>query len=405
MNRRDFLRQLALAAGGTALSGCQIPGLGNNGTIRLNILHYNDLHGALYAKNEEGGERGGAANLAGLIQRQRAEATDPVILLDAGDTLQGTYISNSNHGQAAVEWMNLIGTTAFCLGNHEFDWGLDVLQERAEQAEFPFLAANLETDDGKSLPGIEPYVVVEAGNYKVGILGLTYHDLKTIVKASFIEDIHSLPPIETARRYLPELQAKSDLVIVLSHLGQDEDEALAKAVPEIPLIVGGHTHEALHAGRRVGSTLIVQAGAYGEYLGQVELVVDRKNHAVGEETVARLIEVTEAGTPSKEAQEIVDRWGKEADKIGSQVIGEAGMHFAHTRNQETTLGNLITDAMRASDLGDGKTFDIAAHNDGGIRTDLNAGPITYAEIYAVLPFDNSLVGLDLTGEQVRGRGC
>ena len=401
MNRRDFMRMLALAAGGTALSGCRIPGLGGSSALRLTLLHYNDFHGALYAKSEEGGERGGAANLAGLIDRKRAETADPVLLLDAGDAFQGTYISNSNRGQAVVEWMNLLGTTALALGNHEFDWGLDVLQDRAAQAEFPFLAANLETDNGKPLPFVEPYTVVEAGDHNVGILGLTYHDLKTIVKASSIEGIHSLPPAETVRRYLPELQAKSDLVIVLSHLGLEEDKDLAETVPEIPIIVGGHTHKAIHAGQRVGNTLIVQAGAYGAYLGQVELVVERKTQAPGQETVARLIKVTEAGTPNVEAQEIVDRWGKEADKIGSQVIGEAATHLARNRNYEMALGNLIADAMRATDLGDGKTFNIAVHNDGGIRTDLDAGPITYAEIYAVLPFDNSLVGLDLTGEQVR----
>jgi 5'-nucleotidase len=152
----------------------------------------------------------------------------------------------------------------------------------------------------------------------------------------------------------------------------------------------------------MNDTLIVQARAYGEYLGQVKGTLDRRRKSlIAAETTARLIAVTEAGTPSAEAEQIVARWGAEADKVGSQVIGEAAISFPTSRGQETALGNLITDAMRAADLGDGRRADVAMHNDGGIRDSLDAGPITYAEMYAILPFDNILVGIDLTGAQVR----
>jgi 5'-nucleotidase/UDP-sugar diphosphatase len=403
INRREFLRRLLLAAGGAALSGCRTRQPASGNVVPITVLHVNDFHGALYAKSEEGGERGGAANLIGLIERKRADAPGPVILLDAGDAFQGTYVSNSNRGQAMIELMNLAGVAALTLGNHEFDWGLDVLRARVQEAQFPCLAANLETDSGEMLAGVAPYTVVDAGGIQVGILGLTYHDLRTIVKASAIEGIHSLDPVETVRRYLPELQQQSDLAIVLSHLGYEADVALAEAVPEIPIIVGGHSHTALHSGTNVGDTLIVQAGANGQYLGQVQFAFDRGRGSIvaTEGTTAHLVKVTDAGTPSAEARAIVEKWGKEAEEIGEQVIGEAAVPLKRSRNQETALGNLIADAMRATDLGDGRTADIAMHNDGGIRTDLDAGPITYAEIYAVLPFDNSLVGLDLTGAQVR----
>jgi 5'-nucleotidase/UDP-sugar diphosphatase len=402
MNRREFLKRLLLAAGGAALGGCRTRQAASGDVVHITILHVNDLHGALYAKPEEGGERGGAANLVGTIERKRADAPGPVLLLDAGDAFQGTYVSNSNRGQAVVELMNLAGVAAFALGNHEFDWGLDVLRARVREARFPCLAANLETDSGQMLDGIAPYTIVDADGIRVGVLGLTYHDLQTIVRASAIEGIHSLDPVATVRRYLPELQKQADLVVVLSHQGYEGDLALAEAVPEIPVIVGGHSHKALHGGKWVGDTLVVQAGAHGQYLGQVQIAFDRRHkRVIADETTAGLVKVTDAGIPSAKAQAIVEKWGKEAEAVGEQVIGEAAIPLRCSHNEETALGNLIVDAMRAADLGDGRMADVAMHNDGGIRADLDAGPITYAEIYAVLPFDNALVGLDLTGAQVR----
>ena len=407
IDRREFLERALLAAGSVVLGGCKLRsptgGQSASGNVRqITILHINDFHGALYAKPEEGGERGGAANLAGVIERTRAEAPERTLLLDAGDAFQGTYVSNLNQGQAVTELMNLAGVDALALGNHEFDWGRDTLQARIGEAQFRCLAANLETDLGQAVDGVQPFTVIDIDGIEVGILGLTFHDIQTIVKASAVKGVRSLPSIETVRRYLPELQAQSDLAIVLSHQGYEADVTLAEAVPEIPIIVGGHSHMALQGGEWVSDTLIVQAGAYGQYLGRLEIAFDLGHkQIVREQTTARLIKVTDAGTPSAKAEAIVAKWGAKADKVGLRVIGEAAIALKRSRNAEMALGNLITDAMRATDLGDGKTFDIAMHNDGGIRTDLDAGPITYAEIYAVLPFDNILVGLDLTGTQVR----
>jgi 5'-nucleotidase/UDP-sugar diphosphatase len=403
LNRRAFLRRLLLATGSAALSGCTpglLPRLGR--PLSFTLLHLNDLHGALYARSSGDG-RGGAANLVGLIERMRARAPGPTLLLDAGDAMQGTYISNSNQGKAVIELMNLANVNAMALGNHEFDWGLDVLRARIAQAQFPCLAANLEADPGAELSDIAPYTILDAGLAKIGVLGLTYHDLSTIVKASAIEGIRSLPPAETVERYWPELQAKADLVIVLSHLGEEGDKALAEAVPEIALIVGGHSHTSLYDGLRVGDTLIVRAGAYGASLGQVEVTFDRRRKAlVLDETAARLISVTDAGAPSEAAAQVVDKWAAEAEQVGSTVVGEAAVALPRSSGGgENALGNLIVDAMRAADLGDGRPADVAVHNDGGIRASLDAGPVTYAELYAVLPFDNALVGLDLTGAQVR----
>jgi 2',3'-cyclic-nucleotide 2'-phosphodiesterase (5'-nucleotidase family) len=291
---------------------------------------------------------------------------------------------------------------AFTLGNHEFDWGLDVLHARIHQARFPFLAANLETESGAMLEGVLPYTVLDAYGVRVGVLGLTYHDLATIVLRSAIEGLRSLPPVETVKRYMPELRRACDLVVVLSHLGLERDTELARAVPEISVIVGGHSHQALPRGARIGDTLIVQAGANGHYLGELVLHFDRQQERIVDlDTRGEVLKVTDATVANSQVSDIVDKWQAAADRAGSRVIGETAVALRATRGEETALGNLITDAMRAADLGDGRRSDIALHNDGGIRADLDAGPITYAELYAVLPFDNTLVNLDLTGAQVK----
>jgi 2',3'-cyclic-nucleotide 2'-phosphodiesterase (5'-nucleotidase family) len=258
-------------------------------------------------------------------------------------------------------------------------------------------------EPGVDLAGVSPYTVLDLDGLQIGVLGLTYHDLNTIVKASAIKGLHSLSPVETTMRYLPELQEQSDLVIVLSHLGLEGDRALAEAVPDIPLIVGGHSHSALHGGLRVGETLIVQAGAHGTLLGHVELALQpRRKRLSLDDTTARLIPVSGRGSESRETAKVVAHWAEEAEQVGSTVVGESAQTLPRSGQEgEMALGNLIVDAMRAADLGDGLPADIAVHNDGGIRAPLDAGPVTYAELYAVLPFDNSLVGLDLTGAQVR----
>jgi 5'-nucleotidase len=153
----------------------------------------------------------------------------------------------------------------------------------------------------------------------------------------------------------------------------------------------------------VGDTLIVQAGAYGEYLGQAAVPWDRDKGQIASDSIQST--VTEVAGDSKshaEVEAIVDRWSARAEETGSRMVGENAVPLKRARGVETALGNLITDAMRAADLGDGRPSAIALHNDGGIRADLDAGEITYAELYSVLPFDNSLVGLDLTGAQVQG---
>jgi 2',3'-cyclic-nucleotide 2'-phosphodiesterase (5'-nucleotidase family) len=217
-----------------------------------------------------------------------------------------------------------------------------------------------------------------------------------------VEDLTFSAAEATVRRYLPELEAEAHLIVVLSHLGYDGDRALASAVDGIDLIVGGHTHTFLEPPAVVNGTIIAQAGTKGKVLGRLELTVDLESKTVKDYTRSGvLLPVTDdVAVLNQEVQALVDAAVDAAKETMDQSIGEVARTLQTRRSGESALGNLVVDAMLASWMEEGHLVDIAMHNNGGIRTDLLKGPITFGQLYAVLPFDNQLVALDLTGAQV-----
>jgi 5'-nucleotidase/UDP-sugar diphosphatase len=374
------------------------------------ILHTNDFHGAVGPEVDAsgGGESGGLVNLVSLIDEVRALDPGHTLVLDAGDSFQGSYVSNSTYGEVVMAGMNIAHYDAWTLGNHEFDWGQEQLRARIAQAQFPALAANL-LDASTGMTGarelwdaVQPYIIVEVGHARIGILGLTYPDTPVITRAGVVAGLEFRGSVETVGRYLPELEQQADLVIVLSHLGYDGDRLLARAVDGIDVIVGGHSHVFLERPDRVNGTLIVQAGAKGQVLGRLVVTVDLESGTVIDYSQEKvLLPVTDSvAEVNQQAEALVSAAMAEAAETITQPIGETVRTLEPQRAGEFALGNLIVDAMLTADLSDGLRPDIAMHNNGGIRAALPQGPVTYGQLYAVLPFDNQLIALDLTGAQV-----
>lgn len=355
------------------------------------------------SSGSSGFEQGGMALVAGWVAQVRSRAPERTLLLDGGDTWQGTFTSNQNRGEAIVKAMNLMRYDAQALGNHDFDWGQDVLAQRAREASFPFLAANLRDASGALPPYVKPWIVKDAGLAKVGIIGLTNPRSPSIVKASSIAGLTFLPAIETVKRYIAEVRAQADIVVVLTHIGVDEDTELAQAVPGIDLIIGGHTHLALRTPRTIGTTRIYQAGAYTENLGRVEITVDRatrKPTAIAGADV--LIPVTSGVVrPDPEVATIVAQRRAEGLAITSRVVGRTLSPLEGVRGTEVPLGNLITDALLDYGRRQGWQTDVAFYNQAGVRASLPAGEITFGALYQVLPFANTIVQVELTGVQLK----
>ena len=386
------------------------------GVDRIQIIHTNDIHGHLDITDTVQGGRtsfsqGGLIAMAQQIEKLRAKAPDRTLLIDAGDAWQGTYISNENKGQAITQIMSLLKYDAQAVGNHDFDWGQDVLKQRTQEAGFPLLCANCADATG-AVPGyLKPYAVKDLGIVKVAMIGLILPTAASIIKDTSIAGLHFLPLAETVRKYLPEMKQKADLMIAVTHVGLEPlipegDRALATAVPEIDVIVGGHSHTALRAATTVGKTIIVQTGAYTANLGDLELIIDpaTKKVAAAPTRSNELIPIAGIAGPKSDVvqkvQAIVEDRKAAGKKYTERVVGTL-LHALDAPRAESGLGNMITDGLLEYGRQQNWKSDVAFYNMAGVRAPLPAGQITYGQLYQVLPFTNVVMSLDMTGKQLK----
>ena len=211
------------------------------------------------------------ARRATVIKQEREKTEGIILVLDAGSSLLGNQVSLVSEGRVLVEAMNAMGYDALALGDREFALGLDVLREREAEADFPFLSANLVNADDEALL-FQPYIILERQGKSVGIIGLSEPEVAKNARVSKL--VSALDPVETARQYVGELRGQVDVLIVLSHLGVEEDKALAKEVTGIDVIVGGKSRTLMREPARVGNTLIVQQGYDGEWMGRLRATFD-----------------------------------------------------------------------------------------------------------------------------------
>ena len=278
---------LAAVRYGSLLDDAERP---DTGVLRLVILHTNDTHSRLEPFPEDGGPfagLGGAARRATLIRRIR-EANEHVLLLDSGDILQGTPYFNFFGGELEFRAMSAMQYDVATLGNHDFDNGIDGLASILPEASFQFVSANYDIHPASPLAGrVAPYTTREIGGIKVGIFGLGVA-FERLVLPRLHEGVTYRDPVAAARTATRDLRkAGCSLVICLSHLGytyansdRPSDRTLAVAVPEIDIILGGHTHTFLNQAEVVPHsaeakfTLINQAGWGGMRLGRIDVAFD-----------------------------------------------------------------------------------------------------------------------------------
>ena len=375
---------------------------------RIQILHTDDIHGRLDSEVVSNGTtsfgQGGMAALAGTVAVLRRRAPEHTLLLDGGDAWQGTFISNENKGATVTRAMSLMQYDAMSVGNHDFDWGQDVLAQRAKEASFPFLATNVvETATGKLPSYLRPYVVKDLGIARVGIVGVTNPDSNTIVKPTSVAGLRFGPAADVAPT-IRELRPQVDILIVLAHIGSGDAAKLARDVPGIDVIVASHDHQPLQTARLEGSTTIVDAGAYTQFIGRLEIVVDPATHKMKDAIRAgELMAIATSNTvkADPEIAALVTGRRLETEKYTSRVVGTIASDLDSSSRDENALGNMITDAFVEYGRQLGWRTDVAFYNAAGIRAPLRAGPVTYGQLYQVLPFANAIVSVDLTGAQLR----
>jgi 2',3'-cyclic-nucleotide 2'-phosphodiesterase/3'-nucleotidase/5'-nucleotidase len=369
------------------------------------ILHTNDFHGNLVPVIDANKNSvAGAAREATIINSVRSTfGKDHVLLVDAGDAIQGATIANMFQGKNVIEVYNAMGYDVATLGNHEWDYGQQVLKDRIAEAKFDYVNANV---TGVNL-GWKSNVIKNVAGINIGLFGVITSDLPTIVAPSSLTGVGVADPITTAQNQIVDLKGQgAQYIVALSHCGYENggaplDPAIAAGAPGINLIIGGHSHTVLKTAAMVGKTMITQTGTAGAYVGKEVIDFTTYQGKVTKQSVSYELVPTVTSVPEDPAiKAIVDGYNNQLTEKLSVVIGKALVALdgerADVRTKETNLGNYVTDWMRIS-----TGADIAFEDGGSIRVSIPAGDVTVGSIYNVLPFDNILEILEIKGSTLK----
>jgi 5'-nucleotidase len=427
------------------------PSGGKAKTTTVQILSLNDFHGQLRPPDStsSGGRigatpAGGSEYLASYVRD--LEATNPnTLFVSAGDVIGATpLVSAIFHDEPTIEAMNLMGLDYNGVGNHEFDEGsaeLTRMQEGGchpvegcfggdgfEGADFQFLAANVTyKDTGDTI--FPPYAIHEFPGVDIAVVGMTLEGTPSIVTAAATADIDFHDEADSVNALVPVLKAQGiETIIVLLHEGGSAGalnettvnqcnnptgtaitDVITRMDREIDLVVTGHTNWALNCPDFAGTGIMVTgAASVGRVVTDTDLVISRATKEIVSASINNVIVRRDVKPAAPDLTTLIDKYGTIAAPTENRVIGNAPSALTRTQNTagESSLGDIIADAQLWATSGpswpaaNGAPAVISFMNSGGIRADINVGPITYGEAFSVQPFANVLVTMDMTGTQI-----
>ena len=369
----------------------------------LRVLTTSDLHGQLEPRVwdwSNGRQVGGVAALKPWLDSLARVCGCTSVRLDAGDEMQGTALSNATYGRGTVDAMNALGIDAAAIGNHEFDWSVDTLRSRMRDAKYPFLSANITNAAGTARPDwATPWTLVTKGGVKIAVIGLTTTETPTSTAPRNVQGLAFGDGARAIKQYLPAARAAADYVIVVAHAGAVCDSGMTAACHgeildvarqldsgSVDLIVAGHSHQRVNT--VVNGIPIVEAQSSARAIGVVDFVRANGRREVRAQLVTPFVDQVK---PDAMLTEALGRQQQAVRNITDRVV--ARLKFPLKRDgDEYGLGRLIADAQRAAGRAD-----VAIMNNGGIRSDLPEGPVTWGNVYQVQPFQNRLLRLTVTG--------
>lgn len=349
------------------------------------IFSTNDMHGSI--RN--------FAKMASYIEQERARNPN-ILILSGGDLFSGNPVVDqySEKGYPIIELMNRVGYHYEVLGNHEFDYGQPVLKERMNQARFEFLCANIKVDEQVArIKQPRPYATLRVGDTQVCILALievSKRENGPLLPATHpanLNGITFMDPLETALSY-KHLRKECDLFLGLTHTGHSADIQIAQAMPELDVIIGGHSHTKVDSTLLVNGVLVTQAQDRVAYIGKTTLTLN-DNRVTGKKF--ELIDVNALKDENPEIKRLTQEFYAQSDL--DQVIANATAQF----DGKDVLGSLMTDAVISV-----HHLDFAFQNSGGIRVKtLKKGGITKDYIYQLDPFGNKVMIYEMTPAEIR----
>ena len=405
--------------------------------LTLDILFTNDIHGgidrypATYMNPSFPPIIGGGGSSATYIKSVRKKAdltTRDNFLFDAGDFFQGHPIGTVTDGRAVIQYMNEIDYDLSVVGNHEYDVGEERLIESYKLAKFPILSCNIiNKKTGKLVDYVTPYLIFEKLGMKIGVIGVTTTDTEKMSFPEHIKNIKFLSAKTSLEKYIKIVKEKgADIVIVVAHFGLPyapepayqrryvknknqspirywgyDAQEIAHEVEGIDLIFGGHMHKGFKEPWEdpITHTLVMQGYAYGSSIGHVIIKIDSETKSIcgWESPTIRdgilLTNFEDEFIPDEEIGLSIEEMQKEAEKGMDDVVGITSVYLSKAgKGAQSIVGNLVCDAML-----EGTGADFSFLNLGGIRGEIPTGPITYRNVFDVLPFDSQIIIFEADG--------
>lgn len=375
--------------------------------VALTVLQTTDLHGHVLPTQDYDGtpEVGGLLRCATVIEGIRTN-TPNVLLVDSGDLYQGSmesYLSGGRIMNDALAWLHY---DAWVVGNHEFDWGLEVLAPAIASCSVPVLGANVGVRPGRThpLPHIQPFVIREIDGIRVALIGLTTPGIPGWSRPNLIGDLIFEGSVSCLQRIMPLVRAENpDLIVLLVHQGyrvQGDNDAnevneIARAFPEIDLILGGHTHQKMEQ-VVLNGVHYAQAGYYGIWLGRVDLVYDTVTRRLTEHT-SSLIPIG-ADTPMHEG--LAGALSRDLEKAERAAERDLGRTETPLLAKSSVVGQSAIQQLIALSIAKAAKADVVLHGTLGDET-LDAGPILERDLWRIVPYENSIGVLLLTARQLK----
>jgi len=375
--------------------------------VSITIVHTTDLHGYIWPTTDYDGRTnvGGFLRCAYRIDQIRAEKPD-ALLIDCGDTFQGSPESFLTKGRLLVDGLNQMKYDAWVLGNHEFDWGVEALTSLHNMTEIPFLACNIyfNPPEANWLPKIQPYVIREVDGVRVAIIGLVTPGIPRWSRPHLLQGALFKQSVQALQETLPEVKAQQpDIIVVAVHQGfkrkgddfANQIQAMAREFPEIDVLLGGHSHTTVED-MRLGQVVFAQAGYHGIWLGRVDLTYDTVRRAVTEKR--SYLELMDESVPFHEG--LLARWKDDLDKAEKQLSQKIGSTKVELNVRADSFGRSTMQQLIGQAIREGTDAELVLH---GSLSDHNIapGPLTYRDVWQIVPYENTIGIASLTPRQIR----
>ncbi|MEH6908170.1 bifunctional metallophosphatase/5'-nucleotidase [Neobacillus drentensis] len=395
------------------------PPAANNQFIQVQLLGINDLHGQINITRKVNGKPVGRVDYLAAYLKQREAENKNTLLVQAGDMVGASPpVSALLQDEPTIEVLNKLGFDIGTVGNHEFDEGVTELLRLIKGgahpktgnfagSKFPWIAANVVNNKtGETI--LPPYQVMKVNGMPIGFIGVVTTETPKLVDPSGVAGLTFTDEVEAINQNVAELKRKGvKSIVVLAHIpgtsGPNGENPAGQLVDianrvddEVDIIFGGHNHAYMNA--TIDNKLVVQAYSYGTAFSDVDLEIDPKTKDIVSKRAEIVTTFQEGIKPDPEMKKMIAGYEAKVERIVNKVVGTSseGLSARLNENGESELGDFIADAQRKA-----LNTEIALMNPGGIRADIDPGDITWGEIYTVQPFNNDLVKMTMTGEQIR----